>query len=385
MGTQQKHYEKDPLSLISLFVKKNAAPPPAQEQMVPERDRSHSKKSKTQEASETRKKPAQQKIKPLTKQAAKPSKTTKKKALQVDDEIEEEIEQPSGEPSEEPITESIPSFAGPSTSQPLTRENVSSSIIEESIQESIPAGSRDNVAVKKQQSSGTVEESIQEESALIKSASGSQSKNQEDEEISEESYLQDNFDQASESGGVKAAKAAKPVKPVVQTFSKKADRIKKNIEEDYENDGFESYHGSLQADKLRAMQVQQEQRKQADTLLRPSASAIKAFEENKEVDQAQNKKLLGDLREELERYERAVSGSIFIEQFQHTVTKSLAQKDTLLIAQRLAQLEQENKHKEEIASIREEQIRMMSQLMLLNASAGGAGASAKQTSHIQKQ
>lgn len=87
---------------------------------------------------------------------------------------------------------------------------------------------------------------------------------------------------------------------------------------------------------------------------RTSAEAIKDFEENKEADQATNKKLLSDLKEELERYEKAVSGSIFIEQFQHTVTKSLAQKDTLLIAQRLAQLEQENKHKEEIASIREE-------------------------------
>lgn len=41
-----------------------------------------------------------------------------------------------------------------------------------------------------------------------------------------------------------------------------------------------------------------------------------------------------------------------------------------MLGQRLAQLEQENKHKQEIADIREEQIRMMSQLMLLNASTG---------------
>lgn len=141
---------------------------------------------------------------------------------------------------------------------------------------------------------------------------------------------------------------------MIQTFSKKSDRIKQNIEDDYENDGFESYHGSLQADKLRAMQVEQEQRKKKDMQYRTSAEAIKDFEENKEADQATNKKLLSDLKEELERYEKAVSGSIFIEQFQHTVTKSLAHKDMLLIAQRLAQLEQDNKHKEEIASIREE-------------------------------
>jgi hypothetical protein len=41
------------------------------------------------------------------------------------------------------------------------------------------------------------------------------------------------------------------------------------------------------------------------------------------------------------------------------------------MAQRLAELERENRHKEEINRIREEQIRLMSQLMLL----GNAGAS----------
>lgn len=33
----------------------------------------------------------------------------------------------------------------------------------------------------------------------------------------------------------------------------KVKRIEENIEDDYENDGFESYHGSLKADKLREM------------------------------------------------------------------------------------------------------------------------------------
>lgn len=57
-----------------------------------------------------------------------------------------------------------------------------------------------------------------------------------------------------------------------------------------------------------------------------------------------------------------------------------------MLAQRMAQLEQEKKHKDEIVAIREEQIRMLSQLMLLNASAGnGQGAGAKLPSHLQKQ
>jgi hypothetical protein len=34
------------------------------------------------------------------------------------------------------------------------------------------------------------------------------------------------------------------------------ERIRENIEDDYENDGFESLHGSLKADKLKEMQTQ---------------------------------------------------------------------------------------------------------------------------------
>ena len=44
------------------------------------------------------------------------------------------------------------------------------------------------------------------------------------------------------------------------------------------------------------------------------------------------------------------------------------------MAQRLAELEAEKRHKEEINKIREEQIKLMSQLMLLGSAAGGAPA-----------
>lgn len=109
---------------------------------------------------------------------------------------------------------------------------------------------------------------------------------------------------------------------------------------------------------MRVLQGQDDKKK--DFEYRMSKEAINDFEDNKAIESEKHKRLINDLREELDRYEKAVSGSIFIEQFQHTVTKSLAKKDTLLLAQRLAQLEQENKHKEEIAAIREEQIKMMS-------------------------
>ena len=79
----------------------------------------------------------------------------------------------------------------------------------------------------------------------------------------------------------------------------------------------------------------------------------------------EHKKLVKGLAEELQRYEAAVSGSIFVEQFQSIVQKSLAQRDMMMLGQRLAQMEAEKKHQQEIADIRAEQIKMMSQLMLL--------------------
>jgi len=41
------------------------------------------------------------------------------------------------------------------------------------------------------------------------------------------------------------------------------------------------------------------------------------------------------------------------------ISKSLAQKDQIFLAQRLHELELEKRHKEEIARIREEQIKLM--------------------------
>jgi len=57
----------------------------------------------------------------------------------------------------------------------------------------------------------------------------------------------------------------------------------------------------------------------------------------------------------------------------------------LLLGQRLSQLEQENKHKQEIADIRAEQIRMMSQLMLLNAGGNVTGPNRVTDDNIRRQ
>lgn len=67
---------------------------------------------------------------------------------------------------------------------------------------------------------------------------------------------------------------------------------------------------------------------------------------------------------ELNRYESANVSQIVVERMEKVITKSLAQKDQLLIAQRLHELEMEAKHQEEIARIREEQMKLMAQLLM---------------------
>jgi len=63
------------------------------------------------------------------------------------------------------------------------------------------------------------------------------------------------------------------------------------------------------------------------------------------------------------------------------ISKSLAQKDQIFLAQRLHELELEKRHKEEIARIREEQIKLMAQLML----AGGIGSNGQAISEKERK
>ena len=59
-------------------------------------------------------------------------------------------------------------------------------------------------------------------------------------------------------------------------------------------------------------------------------------------------------------YERAHINTAVIDRMEKVVVSSLAQKDQLIMAQRLSELEREKRHQEEINKIREEQIQMMS-------------------------
>lgn len=73
-----------------------------------------------------------------------------------------------------------------------------------------------------------------------------------------------------------------------------------------------------------------------------------------QLDKEKREQLVGELLGELNRYESASVSTLVVERMEKIISKSLAQKDQILLAQRLHELELEKKHKEEIARIREE-------------------------------
>ena len=85
----------------------------------------------------------------------------------------------------------------------------------------------------------------------------------------------------------------------------------------------------------------------------------------------QKNRVLGDLISEMKEYDKANLSTVMVERMEKVITSSLAQKDQIIMAQRLAELEAEKRHQEEINKVREEQIKLMSQLMLLGAATGG--------------
>ena len=57
---------------------------------------------------------------------------------------------------------------------------------------------------------------------------------------------------------------------------------------------------------------------------------------------------------EMREYEKATMSNVLVDRMEKIVASSLAQKDQIIMAQRLTELEAEKRHKEEINKIREE-------------------------------
>ena len=108
-------------------------------------------------------------------------------------------------------------------------------------------------------------------------------------------------------------------------------------------------------------QTQEDKQKSADQLKLAEEQHIKTLERNR---------MIGDLMSEMAEYEKAAMSEVMVNRLEKILVTSLAQKDQLIMAQRMAELEAEKRHKEEINKIREEQIKLMSQLMLLGTASG---------------
>ena len=130
---------------------------------------------------------------------------------------------------------------------------------------------------------------------------------------------------------------------------------------------------SSAAHELKNM-TEAEKQKSKDQLMLAEEQEHKRLERNR---------MISSLMTEMREYEKATMSEALMDRLEKIIASSMAQKDQIIMAQRLSELEAEKRHKEEINKIREEQIKLMSQLMLLGSAAGGApaqdaGMSAKQ-------
>lgn len=129
------------------------------------------------------------------------------------------------------------------------------------------------------------------------------------------------------------------------------------------------------------MNARQQQRQIHQTEKEKTIKQIEEFRNNLQMDKEKREQLISELVGELNRYESASLQTLFVERMEKIISKSLAQKDQIFLAQRLHEMDMEKRHKEEIVRIREEQIKLMAQLML----AGGIGSGAPGTGLSEKE
>jgi hypothetical protein len=80
--------------------------------------------------------------------------------------------------------------------------------------------------------------------------------------------------------------------------------------------------------------------------------------------------VLHEVMQEMRAFEAANINQNMMDRMEKIVISSLAQKDQIIMAQSLAEMQRELRHKEEINRIREDQIKLMTQLLLLGGFGG---------------
>ena len=58
----------------------------------------------------------------------------------------------------------------------------------------------------------------------------------------------------------------------------------------------------------------------------------------------QKNRMLGELMDEMKEYDKAAMSTVMVERMEKVIASSLAQKDQIIMAQRLAELEAEKRH-----------------------------------------
>ena len=129
------------------------------------------------------------------------------------------------------------------------------------------------------------------------------------------------------------------------------------IREEYSNTVKESYHAiqSLASRKQQLGQMSKEKSLTQEYLdnFKKEEISVKAQEDKLHM-KLQKDRLLGDLMQEMKEYDKASMSTVMVERMEKVIASSLAQKDQIIMAQRLAELEAEKRHQEEINRIREE-------------------------------
>jgi hypothetical protein len=83
-----------------------------------------------------------------------------------------------------------------------------------------------------------------------------------------------------------------------------------------------------------------------------------------------HKNVLHEVMQEMRAFEAANINQNMMDRMEKIFISSLAQKDQIIMAQSLAEMQRELRHKEEINRIREDQIKLMTQLLLLGGFGG---------------
>lgn len=144
--------------------------------------------------------------------------------------------------------------------------------------------------------------------------------------------------------------------PVKKEVKKDTDTEDEIIRDEYDNDNFRAADAKKKIEarnRLRFGLASDKTDERTKQQVEKDAIVLGMGEQREQM-ALKRQRVINELLGELKEYERAHISSTAIDRMEKVVVSSLAQKDKLIMAQRLVELEKEAKHKEEIARLREE-------------------------------